>query len=100
MESRILDDVFFTAIMDKRLRPELAQDFDLLLDPPSACFEALSQGVILNIIPPQTHTEAQPPAAKHIDLCGLLCNKRGLPLREDEDSCRELKTFRHRREET
>ena len=48
--------------------------------------EVLVQGDVFNLVPAQPHTQAQPPAAQHIQRGGLLGHQDGLALRQDDDA--------------
>src|SRR5437867_2788287 len=80
------------------LRPQRAEKGDLLLDPLAAIGEAHSQRFVLDLVPADADAEDEAPAREHVHLRRLLCHKRGLPLRQDQDRGRERQPPRDRGE--
>ena len=66
-----------------------AEQLDLLLLPGAAGAEVLPEGLVLDVVPADPHTEPQPAAGQKIDIGCLPCHERRLALREDQDPGRE-----------
>ena len=62
-----------------------AKQLDLLLLPGAAGAEVLPEGLVLDVVPADPHTEAQPTAGQEIDIGRLPCHERRLALRKDQD---------------
>ena len=62
-----------------------AKQLDLLLLPGAAGAEVLPERLVLDVVPADPHTEAQPTAGEEIDIGRLPCHERGLALRKDQD---------------
>ena len=65
------------------LRPQGAQQRNLLRAAPSPVVKIAVQGFIFHIIPADAHAQAQAAAAQHIHRRGLLGDQGGGPLRQD-----------------
>jgi hypothetical protein len=85
---------------DEGLRPQLAQDLDLLLDAPTARPEVFTERVVLDIVPANADAETQATLAQHVDLRRLLGHESGLTLGENENARDQLEPRGHRREKT
>ncbi len=72
------------------LRPEAAQNLDLLLDAAAAGMEVLVQRLVFDVIPAESDAEPQPAAAQHVDFRRLLRDEHRLALRQDENPRDEL----------
>jgi hypothetical protein len=75
--------------VDDRVGEQAAKQLDLLLLPRAARAEVLSEGLVLDVVPADAHTEAQPTAGEELNVGCLSCHERGLALRKDEDPGRE-----------
>ena len=71
--------------VDDRFGEQPAKQLDLLLLPGAAGTEVLPEGLVLDVVPADPHTEAQPTAGQEIDIGRLPCHERGLALRKDQD---------------
>ena len=76
--------------VDDRFGEQAAQQLDLLFLPRAAGAEVLPEGLVLDVVPADADTEAQPTAGQEIDIGRLPCDERGLALRKDQDPGREL----------
>ena len=92
------DAVELPAEVDDRLGPQRAQDRDLLRAPTPAVVEGLVEGLELDGVPAHADAEAQPAAAQHVDLRGLLGDQGRLPLRKNQDARGQGQPVRDRRE--
>src|SRR5205085_1930233 len=80
----VVDRVPAAVERDRRLRPERAEQLDLLLAARAAVAERLAEGLVLDGVPADADPEPQPAAAEQVDLGGLLGHQHGLPLRQDQ----------------
>src|SRR5689334_719495 len=46
--------------------------------------EVLAQGLVLDFVPTYAHAEPEASSCEHVDLGGLLCDKSGLALGQDD----------------
>src|ERR1700716_3956553 len=76
--------------VDHRLCEQEAEKLDLLLLPGAAGTEVLPECLVLDVVPADPDTEAQPTTGEKINIGCLPCDERCLALREDQDSGREL----------
>jgi len=60
--------------------------------------EVLAQGLVLDVVPADPHTETQPPARQQVDVGSLPSDECSLALREDQDPGDEADALSHRRE--
>ena len=72
------------------LRPEAAQQFDLLGRPRAAVAEVLTKSLVLDGVPADADAQAEPATAEKIDFGRLLRDQRRLALRQDDDPGDEL----------
>src|SRR2546425_1925369 len=80
-----------TVKCNERLCPKLPQHGDLLFDAAAAVPKVFPERFIFDVVPTQTNPEAKAAATEDIDLGALLGHQSCLPLRQDDDSGRELK---------
>ena len=85
----------FALEIHERLRPEPAQQRDLLLDAPPAIGEGFAHCLEFGPVPADADAEPEPAAAEHVDFGGLLGDQCRLPLRQDEDAVDEAELLRH-----
>ena len=81
-------------------RPQAAQHFNLLCLPSAARVPLSAQCFVLDVVPADTDTQPQPPAAEQIHLGGLLGDQPGLALRCDENATRQANFGGNCREKT
>ena len=72
------------------VRPEGAEQTDLLLETAASRPEVLAQRLVLDVVPAHPHAEDQPSARERRHLRRLLCDERRLPLRQDQHARPEL----------
>src|SRR4029453_11215906 len=60
--------------------------------------EVLVQGLVLDVVPADAHTQAQAPAREDVHRRGLLGHQRGLALGQDDDAGHELEALSERSE--
>ena len=63
-----VDPVESTGEVDNGFAEQSAKQLDLLLLPNAAGTEVLAQRLVLDVVPPDAHTEAQPAAGQEIDI--------------------------------
>ena len=68
------------------LGPQSAQQCNLLGRPLATVAEVLAERLVLDRVPTDPDSEAQPTAAEQVDFRGLLGHQRSLPLRQDDHS--------------
>ena len=71
-----------------------AEKLDLLLLSRTAPFEVLPEGLVLDVVPADPHTEPQPTAGQKVNVGCLPSHKRCLPLREHHDPGDEFDSLR------
>ena len=76
------------------LGEQLAEKLDLLLLPPTAPSELLPEGLVLDVVPADPHTEPQPTARQKVHVSCLPSHERCLALREHHDPGGELDSLR------
>jgi hypothetical protein len=81
-----IDPVVGVLIIDHGLLPQLADQGDLLLLPLAAAAKMPRhfETVILHPVPADADAKAKPAIRKQIDIGGLFCEERRLPLRQDD----------------
>jgi hypothetical protein len=57
--------------------------------------EVLAQGLVLDVVPADPHTETQPPPRQQVDVRSLPSDQGGLALREDQDAGDEADALGH-----
>ena len=70
-----------------------AKQLDLFLLPGAAGAEVLPEGLVLDVVPADPHTEAQPTAGQEINIGRLPCHEHCLALRKDQDPGGETDSF-------
>ena len=85
-DAGVVDVVVVGLVRHQRLRPQLAQYLDLLLDLPSAGAEILAQGVVLDVVPADADAQPQSSGAQHVHRGRLLGDEGGLPLRQNQNA--------------
>src|SRR5262245_17897093 len=86
INASIINDVVGALVGDQRLRPELAQDLDLLFSAAPTRLKFLAERIVLDVIPADANAETQPSTAQDIDLSGLLGDQGRLALRQNENA--------------
>ena len=71
--------------VDDRFSEQPAKQLDLLLLPGAAGTEVLPEGLVLDVVPADPYTEAQPTAGQEINIGCLPCHERCLALRKYKD---------------
>src|SRR5215212_1643280 len=94
VDARLVDAVVLTLVADHLLGPQQAHHLYLLLDPSTTGPEVFAQRLKLHRVPADSHSKAQPSAAKNIYLGSLFGDERGLPLGQDDDTADEFEPLR------
>ena len=81
-----VDPVPLTPVVEQRLGPETTEQVDLFLAALPFVREVLVQRFVLDVVPAEPDTQAQPAAREEVELGSLLRDERRLPLRKDQDS--------------
>src|SRR5688500_18210775 len=76
--------------VDDRFSEQPPEQLDLLLLPGAAGTEVLTERLVLDVIPADSHAEAQPAAGQEINVGCLPGHERGLALRKNQDPSREM----------
>ena len=71
-----LEAIEATLERDQRLRPQVAQQLDLLVQSRAPSGEVLAQGVVLDVVPPGADSEPDPLAREQVGVGGLLGDER------------------------
>ncbi len=85
-----VDLVVATLERDDVLCPEQTHHLDLLFVATRPVAEVHAEGLVLHLVPPDAHAEAELAARQHVDFGGLLGDEHGLTLRKDEHAGDEL----------
>ena len=84
-EGGSVDPVEAAREVDDRLREQPPEQLDLLLLPGPAGTEVLPEGLVLDVVPADTHAEAEPATGQEVNIGRLPGHERGLALRKDQD---------------
>ena len=85
-------------VFDGLVRPEPAHHLDLLFAAHTPIVKVLPERFVFDVVPASADAQPQPAPRQHIDTGGLLCDKRSLPLRQDEDRSHEFQRPRQTRQ--
>ena len=74
-----------TGEIDDRFSEQSTKQLDLLLLACSTGMEVLPEGLVLDIVPTDSHAEPEPTPRQEVDIGRLACHERGLALRQDQN---------------
>jgi len=97
-QARARHGLVYTLEGHRLLGPQTAHECDLFTDAPTPVGELLTEGLVLDAVPPDSDPKAEMPSREDVDLNCLFGDERCLALREDDDSGHELE-LRDRRQE-